>query len=161
MGDEMRDSLVLTTDIGRMDVSAVHAYLAYESYWAAGIPIETVRRAMQGSLCFAILDGDRLVAFARVVTDRATFAYLCDVYVLAEYRGRGLARRLLEAIDRHPELQGLRRWNLVTRDAHALYAQFGYRQPSNPAGYMERHDPDVYRPSGAPEDEQPVHGGQR
>lgn len=145
MGDEMRDSLVLTTDMGRMDVSAVHAYLSQESYWAAGIPLETVRRAMESSLCFAILDGDHLVAFARVVTDRATFAYLCDVYVLDEYRGRGLARRLLEAIDQHPELQGLRRWSLVTRDAHALYARFGYRQLANPAGYMERHDPGVYR----------------
>jgi GNAT superfamily N-acetyltransferase len=141
-GDQ--DPFVLTTDLARMDVSAVHAFLSRESYWAAGIPLETVRRAMENSLCFGILDGERLAAFGRVVTDRATFAYLCDVYVEEEYRGRGLAKRLMHAIDAHPELQGLRRWNLVTRDAHPLYAQFGYVAPANPAGYMERRKPDIY-----------------
>ena len=141
---EARDSLVITTDIARMDVAAIHAYLCNESYWAAGIPLETVRRSMENSLCFGILDGTRQAAFARVVTDRATFAYLCDVYVETEYRGRGLGKRLVAAIDAHPDLQGLRRWNLVTRDAHTLYERFGFRAPANPGGYMERRDPGVY-----------------
>jgi GNAT superfamily N-acetyltransferase len=144
MIDRVRDSLILTTELHRMDVLAIHSFLSNESYWAAGIPLETVRRSMEHSLCFGVLDGVRQAAFARVITDRATFAYLCDVYVEPDYRGLGLATWLLEAIDAHPELQGLRRWNLVTRDAHPLYAKFGFHAPANPAGYMERRDPDVY-----------------
>ena len=137
---------VITTDLDRMDLHAIHDYLCNESYWAAGIPFETLQRAMVNSLCFGILQGDRQVAFARVVTDRATFAYLCDVYVVEGYRGRGLGKRLIQAVDRHPELQGLRRWNLVTRDAHSLYARFGFVGPANPGGYMERRNPNVYAP---------------
>lgn len=139
--------LHLRTGADRMDVAAVHAYLAVESYWAAGIPLETVRRSLEHSLCFGIFDEGRQVAFARVVSDRATYAYLCDVYVLAEYRGRGLAKWLMREVDAHPELQGLRRWGLVTRDAHPLYAGFGWTPPANPQGYMERRDPEAYRRS--------------
>lgn len=130
-----------------MDIGAIHDFLSNESYWAAGIPMTTLRRAMEHSLCFGVLDGRQQVGFARVVTDRATFAYLCDVYIRADYRGRGLAKQLLHAIDAHSDLQGLRRWNLVTSGAHGLYAQFGFVQPANPDGYMERRDPDVYRRS--------------
>ena len=139
-----RGALTLTTDPLEMDVAAVHAYLSHESYWAAGIPLETVRRAMENSLCFAVLDGEEQVAFARVITDRATFAYLCDVYVVNGYRGRGIATWLIETIDSHPDLQGLRRWSLVTRDAHDLYSRHGFRAPADPGSYMERRDPDVY-----------------
>jgi GNAT superfamily N-acetyltransferase len=137
-------AISVTDDAAQMDFDAIHDFLCNESYWATGIPVVTLRRAMENSLCFAVLDGAQTVGFARVVTDRATFAYLCDVYVLASHRGRGLAKRLMQAIDSHPDLQGLRRWNLVTRDAHALYAQFGFVAPANPAGYMERRNPDVY-----------------
>ena len=141
---ENSKGLVYTDDRKRMDVDAIHRYLSEESYWAKGIPLETVRRSMENSLCFGIFDGDRQVAFARVVTDRAVFAYLCDVYVLEEYRGQGLAKWLLREIDAYPELQGLRRWNLVTKDAHGLYAQFGYQVPPDPGGYLERRYPDIY-----------------
>lgn len=108
---------------------------------------------MENSLCFAILEGDLQVAFARVVTDRATFAYLCDVYVERAYRGRGLGKWLMEAIEAHPDLQGLRRWTLVTRDAHDLYATYGFRGLANPAGYMERWAPDVYKKAGVSSEE--------
>lgn len=127
-----------------MDVDAVHAYLCGESYWARGIPRETVARAIQHSLCFGVFDGAAQVAFARVVTDRATFGYLADVYVLQPYRGRGISKWMMQAVDAHPELQGLRRWALVTKDAQPLYAQFGWTPVSRPERHMERSDPDLY-----------------
>jgi len=113
------------------------------SYWAAHIPIELLRRAIVGSLCVGVYHAGRQVSFARVVTDRATFAYLCDVYVLEEHRGRGLARWMMEAVTAHPDLQGLRRFVLHTRDAHGLYREFGFTDPANPRGYLEitRADP--------------------
>ncbi|HEX6912953.1 MAG TPA: GNAT family N-acetyltransferase [Longimicrobium sp.] len=138
------DALRLSTDAAEMDVDAIHAYLSAASYWARGIPRETVARAVRNSLCFGVFDGGAQVAFARVVTDRATFAYLADVYVLEAYRGRGLSKRMMESVDAHPELQGLRRWSLVTRDAHGLYEQFGWRPVDRPERYMERTDPDLY-----------------
>jgi GNAT superfamily N-acetyltransferase len=138
------ESLTLSTDRDRMDVDAIHAFLSTESYWSLGIPRDVVERAITGSLCFGIFDGARQVAFARVITDGATFAYLCDVFVIQQYRGRRLAHRLMNAIDRHPDLQGLRRWNLVTRDAHTLYAGYGFTAPARPEGYMERLRPDIY-----------------
>lgn len=137
-------ALRLSTDPADMDVDAIHAYLGGESYWARGIPRETVARSIRNSLCFGVFDGGAQVAFARVVTDRATYAYLCDVYVLPAYRGRGLSRRMMEAVIAHPELQGLRRWGLATRDAHGLYARFGFRPLDRPERFMERTDRDVY-----------------
>ena len=101
-------------------------------------------RSIAGSLCFALLHGGRQVGFARVVTDRATFAYLCDVYVLEEHRGRGLGKWLVEEVRAHPDLQGLRRIVLVTKDAHGLYAGLGFQAPANPAGYMEIVVPGLY-----------------
>lgn len=139
-----RDPYVITTDPARLDVPAIHAYLT-SSYWATGIPIETVRRSLEHSVNFAILSGDELVGFGRVITDRATFGYLGDVFVLEAHRGRGLSKWLMECIDVHPELQGFRRWVLLTRDAHGLYRQFGYQAPAKPDRYMERHTPDVYQ----------------
>ncbi|HEX6040959.1 GNAT family N-acetyltransferase [Longimicrobium sp.] len=136
----------ISTDPDEMDVDAIHAFLGGESYWARGIPRETVERSIRNSLCFGVFDADdgAQVAFARVVTDRATFAYLADVYVLPAFRGRGISRRLMEAITAHPDLQGLRRWMLMTQDAHGLYARFGFRPLAHPDRAMERTDPDIY-----------------
>lgn len=136
--EEERNGLVLSTDPRRMDVERIHRYLAEESYWARGIPRDVVARSIAHSLCFGVFDGERQVALARVITDRATYAYLCDVYVLEAYRGRGVGHWMLEAIDAHPELQGLRRWSLLTRDAHGLYAAHGWVPAASPQWYMER-----------------------
>ena len=133
----------LSDDPARLDVEAIHAFLR-ESYWAAGIPREVVERSLRGSLCFGVYEGQRQVGFARCVTDRATYAYLADVFVLPSHRGRGLSKWLMECISAHPDLEGLRRWNLVTRDAHGLYAQHGFTAPRHPERYMEKLDPDVY-----------------
>lgn len=135
--------LRFSTDPAEMDAIAIHAVLT-EMYWSRGIPLDIVHRAIAGSLPVGVFDGDRQVAFARAVTDRATFAYVSDVYVLEAYRGRGLARRMMEAMTTHPELQGLRRWLLSTRDAHSLYLKFGFAPVSKPDRLMERLDPDVY-----------------
>jgi GNAT superfamily N-acetyltransferase len=142
--EQERQGLVLSTDPRRLDVDAIHRYLSEESYWARGIPRDVVARSLEHSLCFGVFDEGRQVAFARVITDRATYAYLCDVYVLEAYRRRGIATWLLEATLAHPELQGLRRWSLVTRDAHSLYAPHGYGPIERPEGYMERLDRGVY-----------------
>ena len=141
---DARGTLRLCTDAAEMDVDAIHAYLGGESYWARGIPRETVARAIRNSICFGVFDGAAQVAFARVVTDRATFAYLADVYVLEPYRGRGISRWMMEAVHAHPELQALRRWALVTKDAHGLYERFGWAPVSKPERHMERTDPEVY-----------------
>ena len=109
------------------DLDATHAFLSLHAYWCRGIPRDTLKRALDGSLCFAVKDGGAQIGFARVVTDFATFAYLADVYVLPEHRGRGVSKVLLDAVHAHPRLQGLRRWMLATRDAHGLYRQYGWR----------------------------------
>ena len=138
------DDYLITTDARRLDVDAVHAYLT-QSYWSPGIPRATVERAMANSICFGVMKGGEQVGFARVVTDRATFAYLADVYILEPHRGKGLAKALMKAIIAHPDLQGLRRFTLATRDAHALYKQFGFTELSKPGNMMEIHNPDAYR----------------
>lgn len=128
-------------------LDAVHRFLA-NSYWAKGIPREVVWRSIRGSLCFSVFHGRELVGFARVITDRATFAYVADVFVVPAHRGRGIATWLLETILAHPELQGLRRWLLATHDAHPLYAKFGFGPLTDPWTLMTRHDPDLYARSG-------------
>jgi len=128
----------ISTDPIRIDIDAVHAYLT-RAYWCEGISKDLLAKAIAGSLCFALFDGKRQIGFARVVTDRATFAYLCDVYVLEEYAGQGLGKRLMQEVQSHPDLQGLRRFVLVTRDAHGLYKQFGFEPLKNPTSYMEIH----------------------
>ena len=133
----------LTTDPARIDLKAVHQFLT-NSYWAAGIPLATVERSIENSLCFGIYKGNHQVGFARVITDRATFAYLGDVFVLPEYRGQGLSKWMMECIMAHPDLQGLRRWCLLTRDAHGLYRQFGFTELKSRERWMERHDVQVY-----------------
>jgi GNAT superfamily N-acetyltransferase len=116
----------VSTDPSRIDLAAVHGYLS-ASYWAKGIPPETVRRSIQNSLCFGVYRANQQIGFARVITDRATYAYLADVFVLEAYRGRGLSKWLMECVFAHPELQGLRRWSLATRNAHGLYRKFGFQ----------------------------------
>lgn len=136
-------TFTVTCDPAKMDRAAIAGFLA-SSYWAKGIPAATVEKSLAHSLCFALLDGDRLVGFARVISDHATIAYLGDVFVLPEYRGRGLSKWLMECVVSHPELQGLRRWILATRDAHGLYERFGFTPLKSPAIFMERHNPNVY-----------------
>ncbi|MEO8032356.1 MAG: GNAT family N-acetyltransferase [Gemmatimonadota bacterium] len=131
-----RDSYTISTDPSRIDLKAVHGYLS-GSYWAEAIPIELVARSIAGSLAFGIYHGDGQVGFARVISDKATFAYVADVYVLESHRGQGLSKWLMEAIGSHPDLQGLRRWMLATRDAHGLYAQFGFTPVARPESLME------------------------
>ena len=144
MNAELRHGeYTISTDPDRFDVTAIHAYLT-RSYWSPGIPRATVERAIAYSLSFGLFHGDAQVGFARVVTDRATFAYLADVYVLEDHRGKGLSKWLLEAVLAHSELQGLRRFLLATRDAHSLYARYAFKALANPARLMEIHDPDVY-----------------
>jgi GNAT superfamily N-acetyltransferase len=135
----------ISTDPSRIDVAAVHNFLT-ASYWAKDIPMETVRCSIHNSLCFGIYRGSALAGFARVITDRTTFAYLADVFVIESFRGRGLSRWLMQCIFAHPELQGLRRWALVTRDAHSLYQQFGFHELKSPERWMELHNPNIYSP---------------
>ena len=133
----------LTDDPARIDVAAAHAYLA-RSYWSPGIPLATVERALANSLCVAARHGGEQVGLARVVTDRATFAYLADVYVLEEHRGQGLSKAMLAHLHARPDLQGLRRWLLFTADAHALYEQLGWNPLAHPERGMEQHSPAIY-----------------
>jgi GNAT superfamily N-acetyltransferase len=128
-------SVVISTERERLDVAAIHAFLA-RTYWAAGISRDRVEKSLDASLCFGLFAGGRQIGFARVVTDRATFAYLCDVYVLDEFRGRGLGKRLLGAVREHPDLRDLRRFVLWTRDAHGLYEQFGFARLGEQPGLM-------------------------
>lgn len=134
----------VTTDSAKIDRDLVYGFLS-RSYWARGIPRDVFERAIANSLCFNLFDGEDQVGFARVATDRATFAYLADVFVLPTQRSRGLGKLLMETIVAHPDLQRLRRWVLVTRDAHGLYARYGFTPLAKVDGYMERWDPDVYQ----------------
>jgi len=142
--ENRRGEFLLSTDPGRLDLDLIHAFLT-GCYWAKGIPREIVARSIQNSLCFAVYTGGKQVGFARVISDFATYAYIGDVFVLESFRGRGLGKWMLEAIMQHPRLQGLRRWNLLTRDAHALYAQFGFSPLKTPERYMEIHASHVYQ----------------
>jgi GNAT superfamily N-acetyltransferase len=140
-----RDDYLVTDEHERLDPAAIHAFLAGDSYWAAGISRTIVDRAIANSLCFGMFQGARQVGFARVVTDRATFGYLCDVFVDGAHRGAGLGKWLVECVLSHPDLQGLRRLSLMTRDAHGLYSAFGFKPLGDPSRYLEIHRPDIYR----------------
>jgi GNAT superfamily N-acetyltransferase len=142
-----KDEYCITTDKSRIDIPYLHAFLS-NSYWAQGIPEDTVRRSVAGSLCFSVFYKDQQVGFARVITDGASFAYLCDVFIHASYRGRGLGKWLMEVITAYPSLQGLRRFMLATRDAHGLYAQFGFVPLTSTDRWMHIHWPDAYKKSG-------------
>ncbi|AWM33845.1 GNAT family N-acetyltransferase [Hymenobacter nivis] len=138
-------TFTISTDPARLDVAAVHRYLSAESYWARHIPYDTVARALANSLCFGAYAPDgRLAGFARVVTDRATFAWLCDVFVLPEFRGRGLSKQLVSTMLAHPDLQNLRRHLLATLDAHGLYRQQGYTPLKNTERWLEIAHPNPY-----------------
>lgn len=133
----------ISTDRARIDLKIVHSFLT-ESYWAAGVPFEVVKRSIENSLAFGLYKGERQVGFARVITDYATFAYLADVFVLEEFRGEGLGHWLVRTIISHTELQELRRWMLATRDAHWLYQTVGFSNLKGPERWMEKHYPDIY-----------------
>ena len=157
--ESRRGNFLISTDQALLDLEVIHGFLT-NCYWAKGIPRELVARSIEHSLCFGIYDdtgekspilpkagktgAPRQVGFARVVTDFATVAYLGDVFVLESHRGRGLGKSLMECIMRHPALQGLRRWILLTRDAHGLYRKFGFTPLQSAERYMELHRPDVY-----------------
>ena len=139
----VRGQFVISTDRDRLDLDAVHDYIS-TSYWAAGMPRDVLERAVENSLIFGIYDGPRQAGFARAITDRATYAYLSDVFVVEEYRGRGLSKWLMECILAHPDLQGLRRFALFTRDAQGLYERYGFGPALGASTYMERRTPNVY-----------------
>ena len=134
----MTSDYTISTDKSRLDVALIHRFLSQESYWAQNVPLDVVVRSIDNSLCFGVYHGDQQVGFARVVTDQATFAYLADVFVLPEHRGRGLSKQLMATISDWPTLQGLRRWVLATQDAHALYEQFGFTALNKPEIFMQR-----------------------
>ncbi len=137
----------ISTNTAELDIHLIHQYLSESSYWAKNIPLDVVRRSLDHSFCFGVFEDDRQVGFARLVTDRATFAYLADVFILPEHRGKGLSKWLIATIQSHPDLQGLRRWMLGTKDAHGLYAQFGWKPipEETVSRFMQRHQPDVYQ----------------
>jgi GNAT superfamily N-acetyltransferase len=135
---------LISTDRSRLDLDVIYGFLT-NCYWSKGIPWEVVARSIEHSLCFGVYDGSGAqVGFARVVSDFSTVAYLGDVFILESHRGRGLSKLLMECATQHPALQGLRRWILLTRDAHELYKKFGFTPVKAPNRYMERHDPGVY-----------------
>lgn len=145
MSHEWRDgTCLISDDPARLNLAVIHNFLA-SCYWAEGIPFDVMRRSIENSLPFGVYDAGNQVGFARVITDYATFAYLGDVFILESHRGRGLSKRLMEVIMIHPKLQGLRRWHLVTRDAHGLYQQFGFSALRNPALHMEIWEPGIYK----------------
>ena len=144
------DDYLITTDSARVDLDVVHGFLA-ASYWAGGVPREVVARSIAHALPFSLWHEPAggpaaQVGFTRVISDRATFAYVGDVFVLDAHRGRGLSKWMMQVVTAHPELQGLRRWCLLTRDAHGLYAQCGFTPLAAPDRWMEKWDPEVYRP---------------
>jgi GNAT superfamily N-acetyltransferase len=142
--ERRRGEFVVSTDAARLDLDVIHGFLT-NCYWAKGIPRAIVTRSIEHSLCFGVYDGSgEQVGFARVISDFATYAYIADVFVLESRRGQGLGKLLMEGITQHPNLQGLRRWNLTTLDAHGLYAQFGFTSPKWPERYMEILRPKIY-----------------
>lgn len=143
--EQKKNGFTISTDKLRLDLDLIHDYLSSRSYWAKGVPYDTVVRAAENSMCFGVYEGENLIGYARVITDKATIAYIGDVFILETHRGRGLSKWLMECILNHPELQGFRRWILLTKDAHGLYKQFGFHEPEEPETYMEMRKNDVYK----------------
>lgn len=139
-----KDQFSISTDKSKLDVDSVHEFLSTKAYWCLNIPKEKVRTAIENSLCFGVYEAEKQIGFARVITDFSTIAYLGDVYILEEYRGKGLSKWLMEIIMNHEDLQGLRRWILLTGDAHELYRQYGWTNIADPTKWMELHDKNVY-----------------
>ncbi|MGH8105444.1 MAG: GNAT family N-acetyltransferase [Arenimonas sp.] len=134
----------ISTDRSDVNVDVVHAFLSQDAYWSKNIPRSVVQKSIENSYCFSAFVGNKQIGFARVVTDAATFAYLADVFVLPEFRGQGISKALMQSVQSHPELQGLRRWMLMTADAHKLYESFGFSALSKPDRAMEISKPDIY-----------------
>ena len=141
-----KDGYTISTDAAKLDLAVIHQYLSRDSYWAQNIPMEVVERSVANSFCFGVYHNNRQIGFARLITDKATFGYLADVFILPEHRGKGLSKWLMTVIHSHPEMQGLRRWMLGTKDAHGLYKQFGWAPLSEDVvpRFMQLHTPDVY-----------------
>lgn len=140
----MVEGYKISCDKREMNLSVIHGYIS-RSYWASGIPLEIMSRAINNSLCFGVfLESGEQVGFSRMITDKATFAYLADVFILETHQGKGLSKWLMKTIIEHPELQGLRRIALATRDAHGLYEQFGFKALNSPQVFMELWNPDIY-----------------
>jgi GNAT superfamily N-acetyltransferase len=148
--EERLGGYLISDDPARLNAAAIHRYLT-RSYWSPGIPLETVERALRGSLCIGAYTGEGgQIGLVRVISDYATYAYLCDVYVVEEHRQQGLSKAMLALALRHPQLQGLRTWNLRTRDAHGVYAKFGFKPVDQPESYMTLRFPDTYQQSDRP-----------
>lgn len=139
------NGFTISTDKSKLDIDAIHEFLSTKAYWCLSIPKTTVENAIQNSLCFGVYQDQKQIGLARVITDFSTIAYLGDVYILEEYRGNGLSKWLMETIMQHPNLQGLRRWILLTGDAHGLYRQFGWTAIADPTLWMELHNRNVYK----------------
>jgi GNAT superfamily N-acetyltransferase len=134
----------ITTDKSQLDIYAIYRFLSIQSHWSKNIPLDRVKTSVENSLNFGLFHHNMQIGYARVISDFATIAYLGDVYVLPEYRGRGLSKWLMEQVMAHPNLQGLRRWILLTSDAHGLYKKYGWKEVAKPGLYMELYNPDVY-----------------
>lgn len=144
--EAQRNNYTISTNPALIQVEVVQQYLSQDSYWAKNIPLELVQKSIEGSLCFGVYENSHQIGFARLITDKATFAYLADVFILAEHRGKGLSKWLMATIHAHPELQGLRRWLLGTKDAHTLYEQFGWTRfgEEQMHRFMQLHNPKTY-----------------
>ena len=140
-----KDDYCISTDKSKLDLIAMHNFLSTQTYWCLNIPFERVKKASENSLNFGLYYNNKQIGYARIVSDFSTVAYLADVYVLPEHRGKGLSKWMMNTIMTHPELQGLRRWMLLTADAHGLYKQFGWKEIANPDRYMEIHNKDIYK----------------
>ncbi len=141
----IKDNFTISTDKSRLNVEYIHQYLSNRSYWAENIPVDVVQKSIRGSICFGIYTDETQIGFARVITDSACFAYLADVFIDEQYRGRGLSKWLMGVIMSYPDLQGLRRFMLATNDAHGLYQKFGFSQLTFPERWMHVHNPGIYK----------------
>ena len=142
--EEQSGEFTISTDKNLLQITAIHKFLTEESYWAKDRTREQTATAIENSLCFGVYAGEKQIGLARVISDYATFAYLGDVYIIEKFRGRGLSKKLMDAILAHPDLQNLRRWLLATRDAHSLYEKFGFHELKFPARWMEKPAPNAY-----------------
>jgi GNAT superfamily N-acetyltransferase len=140
-----KEKFIISDEKNKLQPEYIHDYLSNKSYWAKNIPLETVKKSIDGSICFGMYDDEKQIGFARVVTDKATFGYLADVFIDENYRGKSLSKWLMEVIMNYPELQGLRRWMLGTKDAHSLYEKFGFEPLENPKRVMHIYNADVYK----------------
>lgn len=143
--ESYRDNYTISTDRNKLDIPSIHKFLSNETDWANGIPFNTLKTSIDNSLNFGIYHENKQIGFARIISDFSTIAYLGDVYILQEYRGKGLSKWLMNEITGHPNLQGLRRWILLTNTAEWLYKKYGFTELPHPEFYMEKHNPNIYR----------------